>query len=92
MLEQVRQLNSVDSTTIKHSRQYVDYYHCLAHELNLCLVHVSKHPSLRNIIGVVKEVTSFFSGCANCSTRKHTAVQSSKVILPVCQKPGGLKE
>jgi len=71
---QVMSSNSVGtSATIKHSCQYADYYHCSAHALNLCLVHASKHPSLRNMIGIVKEVTSVFSG----SNKKQIVLQKS---------------
>ena len=49
------------SATVKESCPFAEYYHCSAHARNLCLVHSSKSTAIRNMIGVVKEVTSFFS-------------------------------
>ena len=46
---------------VKQYCQYADYYHCSAHALNLTLVHASKIPVVRNMIGTVKAITTFLS-------------------------------
>ena len=49
------------SAVIKNICPFSDSYHCSAHALTVCLVHASKHPAMRNMFGVVKEITTFFS-------------------------------
>ena len=46
---------------VKEHCKYAEYYHCSAHVLNLVLVHASKRPVVRNMIGTVKKTTSFLS-------------------------------
>ena len=78
------------SAVIKHSCPFADYYHCSAHALNLCLVHASKHPAMRNMMGVVKEVTKFFSSNkkqivlqkAMDLTTSSVSAQETRVTLP----------
>ena len=50
------------SATVKESCSFAEYYHCSVHSLNLCLVHSSKSTAIRNIIGLVQEITSFSLG------------------------------
>ena len=49
-------------------------YHYSVHALNLCLLHAPRHPEIRNMIGVVREITKFSS----CS-KKQVALQENSI-------------
>ena len=85
------------SATIKESCPFAEYYHCSAHALNLCLVHSSKGTAIRNMIDVVKEVTSFFSrsnkrGIVLQKAMEITKRNSCVKKIKSCQKQDGLRE
>ncbi|GBN43277.1 hypothetical protein AVEN_230600-1 [Araneus ventricosus] len=47
-------------TSIKEKLPLALYTHCSSHSLNLCLSDTSNIPSIRNCMGVIKEVCRFF--------------------------------
>ena len=44
-------------TRIRQVNPNAVYVHCRPHVLNLCIVHASKHPLVRNIMDTMQEVT-----------------------------------
>ncbi|GBN46772.1 hypothetical protein AVEN_157043-1 [Araneus ventricosus] len=46
--------------SIKEKLPLALYTHCFSHSLNLCLSDSSNIPSIRNCMGVIKEVRRFF--------------------------------
>ena len=54
--------NSVGaSACVKEKFSNAEYYHCSAHALNLVLVNASTLPAIRDMIAVVKKVSTFLS-------------------------------
>ena len=70
---------------------YAEYYHYSAHALNLVLVHASKLPVVRNVIGTVKKTTSFLSTSnkkkitLRCAVNLPSTHHESKNLQSLCE-------
>ena len=76
---------------VKEHCKYAEYYHCSAHVLNLVLVHASKRPVVRNMIGTVKKTTSFLSTSnkkkitLRCALNLSSTHHESKNLQSLCE-------
>ena len=76
---------------VKEHCKYAEYYHCSAHALNLALVHASKLPVVRNMIGTVKKTTSFLSTSnkkkvtLRCALNLSSSHHESKNLQSLCE-------
>ena len=67
------------STLIQNNFKKAIYVHCMSHRLNLCVADTCSLPLVRNMMGTVRKLSSFFS---NSPKRQHHLVNKIKSLLP----------
>ena len=75
---------------VKEHCKYAEYYHCSAHVLNLVLVHASKLPVVRNMIGTVKKHLFYLPATKKkitlrCALNLYNTHHESKNFQSLCE-------
>lgn len=70
--------NGVQSLILK-KQPLAFYTHCLSHCLNLCLSKACNVPAIKNMMGTIQSVSSFFSNSAKRTEKLKSVIESTEI-------------